>query len=564
MQSQNSVGFCIRDDHIVDQSRHNATHHAGSTASHHGVSPLFDHPSNLEDSHMSVNEHSLISNHGISHMSHDKGSCIPHYKSHHISHNGAQHVFYDGSKETCHRKGQQVIHHAGKDTSHYEASHLPHHKAYHMLQCGQQKMPYHGGNLGKSHHLQHQGKHHMSNHAYQYMPNHGGNISHHGGHQKSISGGHNMHHHRISENTSSIHAGSDCNEAIFSKISSFGSSCGFPSGFHGKERNSGDLKGWKNDGLFGANEKQIMQLLNERLSSYLGTVRTLEQDNAKLERNISEWYKNNPPKTPPNGTQYFRIIKELQSEIAQAETENSGILLQMDNARLAAEDFRSKYGIELQQSDSTVMDLNNLVRVQEGLNREAAELVIQVQNLEEELQEINMSSAEEIDYLLDQLGARINVELNAAPSIDLNVTLSEIREEYETLMDRNLRETEAIFLQRSEELNWQMVSGSEQLQSMENELIEMKRWMQALEIELQNEISMKTVLEGMLAETEATYGSRLAQLQYLINNAETELERVISDLERQNKDYKILMDQKTYLELEIATYKRLLDGHDIQ
>lgn len=47
-----------------------------------------------------------------------------------------------------------------------------------------------------------------------------------------------------------------------------------------------------------------------------------------------------------------------------------------------------------------------------------------------------------------QLGARVNVEVDAAPSADLNRTLFEIREQYENLMERNLREVETIFRQR--------------------------------------------------------------------------------------------------------------------
>lgn len=53
-----------------------------------------------------------------------------------------------------------------------------------------------------------------------------------------------------------------------------------------------------------------------------------------------------------------------------------------------------------------------------------------------------------MNSLRGQLGARVSVELDAAPSIDLNSVLSDIREEYENLMDRNLRDVEAMFLAR--------------------------------------------------------------------------------------------------------------------
>ncbi|XP_069807951.1 keratin, type I cytoskeletal 14-like [Dendropsophus ebraccatus] len=306
-----------------------------------------------------------------------------------------------------------------------------------------------------------------------------------------------------------------------------------------------------------------MQLLNGRLSSYLGKVRTLEMENAKLEKKIFEWYENNPPKTPPDGTQYFKIINGLQNQIMEATLENANIMLEIDNARLASADYRNKYEQELTQSNNTDMDINNLGRVLEALNGENGNLEMHVQSLEGEVNGLRSSSEEEIEYLLTQLGARINVELNAAPSIDLNEALSEIREEYENLMEKNLREAEQMFLEMSEELSHEVASSSEQLQSIETELIEMKRSLQALEIELQSELSLKAALEGTLAETESTFGSKLAELQCMIDNMEAELATLRANLERQNHEYKVLMDQKTHLEMEIATYKRLLDGHDI-
>ncbi|XP_056404287.1 keratin, type I cytoskeletal 14-like [Hyla sarda] len=306
-----------------------------------------------------------------------------------------------------------------------------------------------------------------------------------------------------------------------------------------------------------------MQILNERLSSYLDKVSALEQENAQLERKICEWYANNAPSSLPDSSQYFRIISELQNQIEGATLENARIILQIDNARLAADDFRDKYAMELSMRNNAESDVNALRRVLEGLNRDNCDLQTQVQNLQEELQEMKRNHAEEVNCLRAQLGARINVELNAAPSIDLNRSLSEIRDEYENLMERNVRDAENMFRQRIEELNRQVASGSEQLQSVQTEVIELKRTVQTLEIELESQLSMTSALESTLAETQATYGNQIDQLQAMINNVECQLAQIRSDLERQNYEYKILMDQKTHLEMEIATYKRLLDGHDI-
>lgn len=74
----------------------------------------------------------------------------------------------------------------------------------------------------------------------------------------------------------------------------------------------------------------------------------------------------------------------------------------------------------------------------------------------------------------------------------------------------------------------------------------------------------KSALEGNLADTESRYSLQLGQLQAIVNSLETELSQVKADIERQATDYQLLLDIKTRLELEIAEYRRLLDGEEIK
>lgn len=67
-----------------------------------------------------------------------------------------------------------------------------------------------------------------------------------------------------------------------------------------------------------------------------------------------------------------------------------------------------------------------------------------------------------------------------------------------------------------------------------------------------------------MADTEARYGTQLAQLQGLITGVEEQLAELRCDMERQNHEYRVLLDVKCRLEQEIATYRRLLEGEDAQ
>ena len=72
--------------------------------------------------------------------------------------------------------------------------------------------------------------------------------------------------------------------------------------------------------------------------------------------------------------------------------------------------------------------------------------------------------------------------------------------------------------------------------------------------------SQKNSLEGTLADTEANYMAQLSEIQGQISSLEEQICQIRGETECQNAEYEQLLDIKTRLELEIETYRRLLDG----
>lgn len=92
---------------------------------------------------------------------------------------------------------------------------------------------------------------------------------------------------------------------------------GFPGGgaaFSGGSFGSGGFQGG-NVGILSYDEKLTMQSLNERLASYMETVRNLEKENAHLEQLIREWYQKQGPTGPKDYSHYYEKIEELQKQV---------------------------------------------------------------------------------------------------------------------------------------------------------------------------------------------------------------------------------------------------------
>uniref|UniRef100_A0A8C4PJ15 IF rod domain-containing protein n=1 Tax=Equus asinus TaxID=9793 RepID=A0A8C4PJ15_EQUAS len=310
-------------------------------------------------------------------------------------------------------------------------------------------------------------------------------------------------------------------------------------------------------GSFNGNEKETMQFLNDRLASYLEKVRQLERENAELESRIRERCQQQEPELCSNYQSYFRTIEELQQKILVSKSENARLVVQVDNAKLAADDFRTKYQTELGLRQLVESDINGLRRILDELTLCRSDLEAQVESLKEELISLKQNHEQEVNSLRSQLGDRLNVEVDAAPTVDLNRVLNETRRTWRNGSSSRWAS------QHTEELNRQVVSSSEQLLSYQAEIIELRRTVNALEIELQAQHNLRDSLENTLTETEARYSSQLSQVQGLITNVESQLAEIRSDLERQNQEYQVLLDVRARLESEINTYRGgLLESED--
>uniref|UniRef100_A0A3P9IRT2 Keratin 99 n=1 Tax=Oryzias latipes TaxID=8090 RepID=A0A3P9IRT2_ORYLA len=301
-------------------------------------------------------------------------------------------------------------------------------------------------------------------------------------------------------------------------------------------------------------EKLTMQNLNMRLSNYLEKVRSLEEENRKLELNIRELCLKKTV-TPHNFSRYFETINDLP---IKWDPRTNNLTLQMDNHRLAAEDFRMKYETELSLRKAVDADIFRLRKVRDGLTLGISDLEIIVENLQEELVTLKKNHSEVRMHQL-QVGqtSTVNVEVDAANSVDLTEVLEKVRVSYEAVLKKNKLELEAWYhckvrFSRTTEI----VSCTTEVKTFETELTELKRTYQSLEIKRES----VQLLRENLEEANSFCSITLSQQQETIYSLEMQLQELKVSLQQMQVKYSMLLQLRMKLEAEIAEYRRLLEG----
>uniref|UniRef100_A0A663N8F9 IF rod domain-containing protein n=1 Tax=Athene cunicularia TaxID=194338 RepID=A0A663N8F9_ATHCN len=168
---------------------------------------------------------------------------------------------------------------------------------------------------------------------------------------------------------------------------------------------------------------------------------------------------------------------------------------------------------------------------------------------------------------LAQLSAQVSdtaviLSMDNNRDLDLSSIIAEVKAQYEDIANRSRAEAEAWYQTKFEELQATAGKHGDDLRNTKGEISELNRLIQRIRSEIENTRNQCATLQTAIGDSEERGELALKDAKAKIIDLEDALQKAKADMARQLREYQELMNVKLALDIEIATYRKLLEGEE--